>query len=116
MVEYSMLHSEALAYRYILGVEPNNPDKPPLELPAYWAITHSWTSNMNLVETPINQVRWPVPVPQSLDIECNLRQELLGYGMDYVWLDVLCLRQGPGANLDTSHTTPGSRREIREAE
>ena len=34
-----------------------------------------------------------VPLPHGLDLERDVRQELLDYGIEYVWLDVLCLRQ-----------------------
>jgi len=68
---------------------------------AFWAVTHSWTNNMKPVMTSINQYQWPVPCPEGVDLEHNLRQELLGFGGNYVWLDVLCLHQksDPVANI-----------------
>ncbi|KAF7796041.1 hypothetical protein EIP86_007211 [Pleurotus ostreatoroseus] len=44
------------------------------------------------VNTPINGGEWPVPIPNDLLLE-RLRVELLNYNIEYVWLDVLCLRQ-----------------------
>ena len=60
--------------------------------PAFWAVTHSWTSNMSLVWTAINQFQWPVPLPKGISLE-YLQSELLSLGAEYVWLDVICLRQ-----------------------
>ena len=96
VVEFRMLHSELLADKCTterqLGKEKSKASHPS-GIPAYWAITHSWESSMDLVETPINQYQWQVPLPRGLDIEHGVRQELLNYGITYVWLDVLCLRQ-----------------------
>ena len=61
-------------------------------MPTFWAISHSWTSNMSPVWTPINQYQWPVPLPGNISLE-YLRSELLTLGAEYVWIDVLCLRQ-----------------------
>ena len=60
--------------------------------PTFWAVTHSWTSDMTPVLTAINQFQWPVPLPKGISIE-SLRSELLTLGAEYVWLDVICLRQ-----------------------
>ncbi len=54
------------------------------------------------VLTPINGKEWPVPIPKDMDL--NLIQiEMLNLQVEYVWLDVLCLRQkeegGPKENL-----------------
>ncbi|KAF8457115.1 hypothetical protein BDZ91DRAFT_644212, partial [Kalaharituber pfeilii] len=61
-------------------------------IPAFWAITHSWTDNMKRIRTPINGYRWRVPVPDGITLD-QVRDELLTFGGRYVWLDVLCLRQ-----------------------
>ena len=60
--------------------------------PTFWAVTHSWTSDMSPVWTAINQHQWPVPLPKDISLE-YLRSELLALGAEYVWIDVLCLRQ-----------------------
>ena len=60
--------------------------------PTFWAVTHSWTSDMTPVSTAINQFQWPVPLPKGISLE-SLRSELLTLGAEYVWLDVICLRQ-----------------------
>ena len=60
--------------------------------PTFWAVTHSWTSDMSPVWTSINQHQWPVPLPKDINLE-TLRSELLTFGAEYVWIDVLCLRQ-----------------------
>ena len=60
--------------------------------PTFWAVTHSWTSNMSPVLTRINQYQWPVPLPKNISLD-HLRSELLDLGAEYVWVDVVCLRQ-----------------------
>ena len=60
--------------------------------PTFWAVSHSWTNNMSSVWTTINQHQWPVPLPKDITLE-YLRSELLTLGAEYVWIDVLCLRQ-----------------------
>ena len=67
--------------------------------PTFWAITHSWTSDMTPVSTPINQFQWPVPLPKGISLE-SLRSELLTFGAEYVWLDVICLRQKSKVELE----------------
>jgi len=42
--------------------------------------------------TPVNKYEWPVPLPGGVEIE-HVRTELLEQGAEYVWIDVLCLRQ-----------------------
>ncbi|KAK0474687.1 hypothetical protein EDD18DRAFT_1339105 [Armillaria luteobubalina] len=57
-------------------------------------ISHAWVDEKDRddVSTPINGKEWPVPIPK--DISLNLiRIEMLNMGMEYMWLDVLCLRQ-----------------------
>ena len=60
--------------------------------PIFWAVTHSWTSDMSPIWTAINQQQWPVPLPKDISLE-SIRSELLTLGAEYVWIDVLCLRQ-----------------------
>ncbi|GJE97558.1 hypothetical protein PsYK624_137790 [Phanerochaete sordida] len=57
-------------------------------------ISHSWVSpdQLTSVSTPINGHEWPVPMPRTTTLE-HVRVELLNLGAEYVWLDVLCLRQ-----------------------
>ena len=60
--------------------------------PTFWAVTHGWTSDMTPICTAINQYQWPVPFPKDISLE-SVRSELLTLGAEYVWIDVLCLRQ-----------------------
>jgi len=92
VVEFRMLHSDILARGYVSGGV------------AFWAITHSWTNEMTPVKTSINLYEWPVPLPRGLDLDHGVRRELLSKGAEYVWLDVLCLRQHYTAN-DISRRT-----------
>ncbi|GJE84146.1 hypothetical protein PsYK624_002220 [Phanerochaete sordida] len=57
-------------------------------------VSHSWVEEENRenVWTPINGSMWPVPTPRSTSLE-HVRIELLNMGAEYVWLDILCLRQ-----------------------
>ncbi|EKM51638.1 uncharacterized protein PHACADRAFT_261891 [Phanerochaete carnosa HHB-10118-sp] len=59
-----------------------------------WAVSHAWVELKQrlLVKTRINCSDWPVPIPDDVDLE-QVRVELLNLGAEYVWLDVLCLRQ-----------------------
>ena len=59
-----------------------------------WTVSHSWVADKDRVEvwTNINGRRWPVPIPRGTTLE-HVRIELLNMGAEYVWLDVLCLRQ-----------------------
>ncbi|KAK0458878.1 uncharacterized protein EV420DRAFT_1270016 [Desarmillaria tabescens] len=67
-----------------------------------WPISHAWMDEKDRVnvQTPINEYKWPVPIPK--DTSLNLvRIEMLNLGAQYAWLDVLCLRQvgGPGEHM-----------------
>lgn len=57
-------------------------------------ISHAWVhhSEIHYVWTPINHHLWSVPIPRGTLLE-DVRQELLTFGVQYTWLDVLCLRQ-----------------------
>ncbi|KAF8460021.1 hypothetical protein BDZ91DRAFT_645116, partial [Kalaharituber pfeilii] len=67
-------------------------EKPRMPPCGYYAITHSWTKDMQLWMTPINHYQWPVPLPAGTTFE-EIRWEALHAGASYCWLDVLCLRQ-----------------------
>ncbi|KAK0234005.1 hypothetical protein IW262DRAFT_1452551 [Armillaria fumosa] len=68
------------------------------------AISHAWVDeeDRTAVWTPINGYEWPVPVPKDADLNL-IRIEMLNLGLQYAWLDVLCLRQvgGRGEDLRT---------------
>ncbi|GJE84139.1 heterokaryon incompatibility protein [Phanerochaete sordida] len=59
-----------------------------------WTVSHSWVADNDRtsVHTPINGKQWPVPIPRATSLD-HVRTELLNMGAEYVWLDVLCLRQ-----------------------
>ncbi len=59
-----------------------------------WAISHAWVDDNDLKRemTPINGYEWPVPMPKNADLNL-IRIEMLNLGAEYIWLDVLCLRQ-----------------------
>ncbi|KAF8475077.1 hypothetical protein BDZ91DRAFT_824407, partial [Kalaharituber pfeilii] len=65
----------------------------------YWAISHSWTNDMERQYMAVNQHLWKVPLPKGVNLE-TIRQEVLGFrrpaeniNVEYCWLDILCLRQ-----------------------
>ena len=47
---------------------------------------------MTLTWSEVNQRQWPIPLPKSITLD-YLRSELLTLGAEYVWIDVVCLRQ-----------------------
>ena len=59
-----------------------------------WCLSHSWVDDEDRVQvvTKINGEVWPVPLPRATTL-AHIRVELLNMGAQYVWLDVLCLRQ-----------------------
>jgi hypothetical protein len=57
-----------------------------------WAVSHSCNDRIQVVDTPINSHEWPVPILSDTTLD-RVRVELLNYEAEYVWLDVLCLRQ-----------------------
>ncbi|KAK0438756.1 hypothetical protein EV421DRAFT_1822937, partial [Armillaria borealis] len=67
-------------------------------------ISHAWVDEKDRVDvrTLINGKEWPVPIPKDADLNL-IRIEMLNLGAEYVWLDVLCLRQkeegGPREDL-----------------
>ncbi|KAK0231766.1 hypothetical protein EDD85DRAFT_114885 [Armillaria nabsnona] len=66
-----------------------------------WGISHAWMyeGDRDKVSTPINGHEWPVPIPKDVNLDL-IRLELLNLGAEYVWLDVLCLRQEGGPRED----------------
>ncbi|KAK0470891.1 hypothetical protein IW261DRAFT_1345050 [Armillaria novae-zelandiae] len=57
-------------------------------------ISHAWVDENDRmdVRTPINGKQWPAPIPKNTDLNL-IRIEMLNLGLEYAWLDVLCLRQ-----------------------
>ncbi len=64
-------------------------------------ISHSWVDKHERTDmwTPINGFEWPAPIPKDASLDL-IRIELLNKGLEYVWLDVLCLRQEGGRRED----------------
>ncbi len=60
-------------------------------------ISHAWMDEKERVNvwTPINGKEWPVPIPKDSNLDL-IRIEMLNLGLEYTWLDVLCLRQKDG--------------------
>ncbi|KAK0433077.1 hypothetical protein EV421DRAFT_1910373 [Armillaria borealis] len=60
-------------------------------------ISHAWVDEEDHVNvlTPINGKEWPVPIPKDTNLDL-IRIEMLNLGVEYMWLDVLCLRQKDG--------------------
>ncbi|PBL01400.1 hypothetical protein ARMGADRAFT_1073687 [Armillaria gallica] len=64
-------------------------------------ISHAWLDEVDRVDelTPINGREWPVPIPKGANLDL-IRIEMLNIGLEYTWLDVLCLRQRGGPRED----------------
>ncbi|PBK79123.1 hypothetical protein ARMGADRAFT_1041027, partial [Armillaria gallica] len=53
----------------------------------------SWNTEDRVdVQTPINGYEWPATIPKDADLNL-IHIEMLNLGVEYTWLDVLCLRQ-----------------------
>lgn len=65
-------------------------------------ISHAWMEKdqRHELQTPVNGSLWPVPIPNDTTLK-HVRIELLNYGFEYAWLDVLCLRQKGRADDET---------------
>ncbi len=65
------------------------------------AISHAWVDKNDRMDVwmPINGREWPVPIPKDANLDL-IRIEMLNKGLEYVWLDVLCLRQQGGPRED----------------
>ncbi|KAK0472427.1 hypothetical protein EDD18DRAFT_1301953 [Armillaria luteobubalina] len=66
-----------------------------------YGISHAWMEDTERVDvwTPINGYKWPVPIPKDTSLDL-IRIEMLNLGVQYAWLDVLCLRQAGGPRED----------------
>ena len=84
---WDLKSNRVVDFRMLQAIQPTSETIPP-----FWAVSHSWTSDMSTVWTAINQYQWPVPLPKGLTLD-YLRSELLALGAQYVWIDVICLRQ-----------------------
>ncbi len=64
-------------------------------------ISHAWVDEKDRVDvwTSINRKEWPVPIPKGASLEL-IRIEMLNLGVEYTWLDVVCLRQKGGLQED----------------
>ncbi|KAK0449082.1 uncharacterized protein EV420DRAFT_1565829 [Desarmillaria tabescens] len=82
------LHSNRVVLYWLILEEP-------------WAISHDWVDKhpRHGVTTPINGGEWPVLIPEDTNLN-YIRIELLNLGAEYVWLDILCLRQKGGKRED----------------
>ncbi|KAK0436390.1 hypothetical protein EV421DRAFT_1908007 [Armillaria borealis] len=72
-----------------------------IDLTMIWTVSHAWVAEGErfLIWTMINGLAWPVPLPKGIDLQW-IRIELLRKGAEYVWQDVLCLRQAGGTRED----------------
>ncbi|KAK0445311.1 uncharacterized protein EV420DRAFT_1720606 [Desarmillaria tabescens] len=68
---------------------------------SWQGISHAWLDVEERVDvmTPINGYEWPVPLPKDADLNL-IRVEMLNFGAEYAWLDVLCVRQRDGIRED----------------
>ncbi|PBK90094.1 hypothetical protein ARMGADRAFT_304937 [Armillaria gallica] len=57
-------------------------------------ISHAWMEEKGHVDlwTPIDGYDWPVLIPKDANLDL-IHIEMLNFGAEYAWLDVLCLRQ-----------------------
>ena len=57
-------------------------------------ISHAWVAvtERQYVWSTVNYKLWGIPMPTGISLEV-VRENLRQYGVEYTWLDVLCLRQ-----------------------
>lgn len=91
---WDLRSNRILPFHVIPRAEYVDPQLIPINL---WTVSHSWVDEQERdgVWTAINGRQWPVPIPRSTSLG-HVRIELLNLGAEYVWLDVLCLRQEGG--------------------
>ena len=82
---HQMMSKSSVTARLYLGFGPTR-------VVCYHPVSHSWTEDMSPVDSPVNAHEWPIPLPHGVTLEA-VRNELLNLGAQYVWLDVVCLRQ-----------------------
>ncbi|KZV75867.1 hypothetical protein PENSPDRAFT_570720, partial [Peniophora sp. CONT] len=103
------LYSNRVVPYWVLGIEFNT-ERSIFRAHEILPVSHAWMSldERKGVFTPINGYTWPVPVPADIRLD-DLRIELLNLGsikrVQYVWLDVLCLRQVGGKPQEESLRT-----------
>ncbi|SJL15504.1 uncharacterized protein ARMOST_19004 [Armillaria ostoyae] len=103
----------------LVGNQIVNPELPPRRLwdlysnrvVPWWTVgdkskllkpmSHAWVDDKDRMDvwTPINGKEWPVPIPKGASLDL-IRIEMLNLGVEYMWLDVLCLRQKGGPKED----------------
>ena len=97
---WDLYSNRVLPFFAVPGALPNtSPEHIPENV---WTVSHSWVDKQDRppIRTPINGKEWPVPIPSNTTLD-HVRVELLNLGAEYVWLDVLCLRQrGDGEQED----------------
>ncbi|KAK0500886.1 hypothetical protein EDD18DRAFT_1067914 [Armillaria luteobubalina] len=93
------LYSNRVVPQWFVSMAPVYRARPLLK-----PISHAWADEKDrtTVWTLINGYEWPVPIPKDADLSL-IRIEMLNLGLEYAWLDVLCLRQvgGPREDLRT---------------
>ncbi|KAK0233998.1 hypothetical protein IW262DRAFT_126801 [Armillaria fumosa] len=90
------LYSNRVVPWWLMPMEPVYKFRPPPK-----PISHAWMDEKDrtAVWTPINGNEWPVPIPKDTNLNL-IRIEMLNLGLEYAWLDVLCLRQVGGRRED----------------
>ncbi|KAK0224563.1 hypothetical protein EDD85DRAFT_778407, partial [Armillaria nabsnona] len=88
------LYSNRVVPYWFMNLHSHGPQRPR-------PISHAWMDEKDRTAmwTPINGYEWPVPIPKDADLNL-IRIEMLNLGLEYAWLDVLCLRQVGGQRED----------------
>ena len=92
---WDLFSNRVLPYHAIRNaLDVRGTDAAPQPPATVWCVSHSWVAQEHRqnVMTTINERQWPVPIPRDTTL-AHIRIELLNMGAQYVWLDVLCLRQ-----------------------
>ena len=72
-----------------------------------WGVSHTWRpiEERKILYTTINGGSWGIPMPRGATLD-GVRNELLTLGAEYVWVDIICMRQavaGPDQHPESFH-------------
>ncbi|KAK7446306.1 hypothetical protein VKT23_014512 [Stygiomarasmius scandens] len=62
----------------------------------YCAVSHVWGPGASIINIDFQPIPWPVPIESSAEKLLFILDTCAKQGYEYVWLDILCIKQGRG--------------------